>query len=171
MTLTTRAESSFTPSVIATLKSPTHLLAAGLGSGLAPWAPGTFGSALAVLIYMASLAHLGPWLQLSVIFVSSILGVYLCGRTASDWGVHDHKAIVWDEFVGQWIALFLLPWNSVFILLAFVYFRLFDIWKPWPIRWCDRHIHGGKGIMLDDLLAGVMALAATQLTIYCAALF
>ena len=85
-------------------------------------------------------------------------GFLLCHRTTADLGVHDHGGIVWDEFVGVWIALWLAPTGWAWLLAGFVLFRLFDIWKPWPIGWVDRRGGGGLGIMLDDVIAGVMAL-------------
>ena len=78
---------------------------------------------------------------------------------ARDLGVHDHGGIVWDEFVGYWITMFLLPVRWEWVLGGFLLFRLLDIWKPWPIRWADRQVHGGLGIMLDDVLAGFVACA------------
>lgn len=85
---------------------------------------------------------------------------YICHRTAKDMQVHDHGSIVWDEFVGMWITLMALPVNSwQWVVAGFIAFRIFDIWKPWPIRWFDRNIHGGTGIMVDDIIAGVVAAA------------
>jgi len=83
--------------------------------------------------------------------------VWLCDAVSSDLGVHDHGGIVYDEFVGFWITMFLVPPTLVAVVAGFALFRLFDIWKPGPIRWCDRRVGGGFGIMLDDVLAGVVA--------------
>ncbi len=92
----------------------------------------------------------------------SLVGIYICGRTAELMQVHDDGRIVWDEFAGQSIVLLpLLYWTSLawwWIIPAFVLFRLFDVWKPFPIGWADRQVSGGLGIMLDDVLAGVMAM-------------
>jgi phosphatidylglycerophosphatase A len=143
------------------IRNPIHLIAAGFGSGLAPRAPGTFGT-LAALIPWWPLHFLSPWHYWIVIALGFVVGIYICGKTAHDLRTHDHGAIVWDEFIGVWIALAWLPTNGVWIVAGFVLFRLFDIWKPWPIRWCDRNIHGGLGIMLDDVLAGAFALALLQ---------
>lgn len=86
------------------------------------------------------------------------VGVYLCHRTAKDMGVHDHGSIVWDEFIGMWITLMALPTNDwQWVAAGFVIFRIFDMWKPWPIRWFDRNVHGGMGIMVDDILAGIIS--------------
>jgi phosphatidylglycerophosphatase A len=145
------------------LRNPLHLIATGFGSGLAPRAPGTFGSIAALLPWwpLHFLAPIPYWLAIATAFG---IGVYACGRTARDQRTHDHGAIVWDEFVGMWIALAPLlslhsssPRLGLKVLAGFLLFRLVDIWKPWPISWCDRNVHGGFGIMIDDALAGVLA--------------
>jgi len=137
-------------------RHPIHFLAIGLGSGAAPKAPGTFGTVAAVLLYIPLSQLSGVW-YLAVLVAAALVGVYLCGKTSRDWGVHDHGAIVWDEFVGYWITMFLIPVTWYWALAGFVLFRLFDIWKPWPVRYFDKHVHGGLGIMLDDVVAGLMA--------------
>lgn len=150
------------------LNNPVHFLALGFGAGLLKPAPGTWGTLAAVPIYLVlnlwmPMSH---WLSgLSLGVIGFVLGIYLCGRTAKDVGVHDHSAIVWDEFVGFWVSMWLLPVTWATVLLAFVLFRLFDILKPWPIRWLDQHVHGGFGIMVDDLLAGLMACGLLHLGI------
>lgn len=147
---------------IAILKNPIHCLAFGFGSGLAPKAPGTFGTLMAVPLYAGLSLLAWPWYAL-VVVLAFVLGVYLCGKTADDLGVHDHPGIVWDEFVGYWVAMFLAPGGLVWWLVGFLLFRLFDIWKPWPIRVLDEKMTTGMGIMLDDVLAGVYALVVMQL--------
>lgn len=134
-------------------RDPLLLLAFGFGSGLAPRAPGTAGSLVALLLFPV-LALLPPAGYGLVVAVALVAGVPLCARAT---GARDHPGIVWDEFVGLWIALAGCPLQWQWLLAGFAWFRLFDIWKPWPIRWADRHIHGGFGIMLDDVLAGVAA--------------
>lgn len=145
------------------IKNPIIFLAFGLGSGLSPKAPGTAGSALS-LVFFPLLCMLGLWGSVAFIVVATLFGFWLCGKAADILKVHDHSAIVWDEFVGQWIALLPLlasaTWNIqtyVGVILAFILFRFFDILKPWPISWCDKHLEGGFGIMVDDLLAGIAA--------------
>lgn len=133
-----------------------HFLAFGFGTGLAKKAPGTWGT-LAGLAVMPLLYLLPLWLGLVVIVLASVFGVWLCGRVADDLGVHDHGGIVWDEMVGIWITLIVLPNAWQWWLLGFVLFRILDILKPWPISWLDRHVGGGLGIMLDDMLAGLIA--------------
>ena len=105
-------------------RNPIHFLAIGLGSGAAPRAPGTFGTAAAVLLYIP-LAQLHPWWYLAMLLTTALVGIYLCDKTSRDWGVHDHGAIVWDEFVGMWITLFLIPPVWYWVLLGFLLFRFF----------------------------------------------
>lgn len=142
-------------------RNPVHFLAFGLGSGAVPKAPGTFGTLAAIPIWLL-FADLSLPYYLGLLVASFVLGIWLCGRTSSDMGVHDHGGIVWDEFVGLWITFIALPAGWGWILLGFLLFRLFDILKPWPIGWADRRVSGGLGIMLDDVLAGAMALACLQ---------
>ena len=144
------------------LKKWYQFLALGFGSGLAATAPGTFGT-LAAVPLVALLLWLGNVYLLAFVIAGSILGVYLCGKTAEDIGEHDHKAIVWDEIVGYGITLLWAPLHWQTLVLGFVLFRLFDIVKPWPISVLDRQLHGGLGIMLDDIAAGLAALLALQL--------
>lgn len=146
----------------ALLRNPIHFLSLGFGSGLAPKAPGTFGTLAALPLWFA-LQYLPASSYIAVVVAAFALGVYLCDETARALGVHDHGGIVWDEFVGLWIALFLLPPGWPWLLLGFALFRLFDIWKPWPIRVLDARVHGGLGIMIDDVLAGIYAFFVLQL--------
>ncbi len=139
-------------------RNPIHLLAAGFGSGLAPRAPGTAGTFAALLPWWGLHALPMTWYVI-IVALGALLGIYCCGKTARDMRVHDHGAIVWDEFIGLWIALAWLPTSFAWVVAGFVLFRVFDIWKPWPIRWCDKHVHGGLGIMLDDIVAGFATLA------------
>lgn len=143
-------------------RNPLHFIAFGFGSGAAPVAPGTFGTLAAVLCYLL-LGALPLVNYLLLIAVSFVLGIYICGRTSNDVGVADHSGIVWDEFVGYFVTMILAPPGWLWIALGFVLFRLFDIWKPWPISWLDAKVHGGLGIMLDDLVAGFYALLVLQL--------
>ena len=146
-------------------RNPIHFAAFGFGSGAAPVAPGTFGTLMAVVLYLL-LPDMSWPLYLLYLLVTFALGVWLCGRTAREIGVHDHGGIVWDEFVGYWITMFLAPSGCVWIVVGFAFFRLFDIIKPWPISWLDRHVEGGLGVMVDDVLAGVMAFGCLQLGAY-----
>lgn len=146
-------------------RNPIHLLAFGFGSGAMPKAPGTWGTLAAVPLYLL-MQPLALPLYLLLLLLLALLGVWLCHRTASDMGVHDHPGIVWDEFVGFFITMIAAPAGWVWIVVGFILFRFFDILKPWPIRWVDTHVHGGFGIMFDDVLAGLMALACMQLLDY-----
>ena len=141
---------------------PAHFLALGFGSGLAPRAPGTWGTAIAVPIYLL-LGQLPVAGYLVLLLAAFGLGVWACGFTARALGVHDHPAIVWDEVVGFLVAMAVAPPGVLWIVLGFLLFRFFDIWKPWPIGVLDRAVHGGFGIMLDDVVAGVFALVAMKL--------
>lgn len=136
-------------------------MAFGFGSGLSPKAPGTAGTVVAMLIYLA-LPVMPPLLYALLILFSFVLGIWLCGKTATDLGVHDHGGIVWDEFVGYWITMFMAPSGLFWAVLGFVLFRILDIFKPWPIKWADKQLKGGLGIMLDDVLAGIMAALCLQ---------
>ena len=142
-------------------RHPVYFLAFGFGSGAVPKAPGTAGTLVAVGIYLLlpPLSALTYGLMLVLTFV---LGIYLCGKTSMDLGVHDHGGIVWDEFVGYWITMFMAPVGWLWVLLGFGLFRLLDIVKPWPISWVDKELKGGLGIMLDDGLAGIMAALCIQ---------
>jgi len=136
------------------MSNPWHLLATGFGSGLSPWMPGTAGS-LAAIPFWYLLNLLPQDLYSLALLLGISIGVYLCHRTAKDMGVHDHGSIVWDEFIGMWITLMAIPVNSwQWVLAGFLVFRVLDIWKPWPIRWFDRNVQGGMGIMVDDISAG-----------------
>jgi phosphatidylglycerophosphatase A len=138
------------------LRNPIHFIACGFGSGLAPKAPGTFGTLAAIPLWLLLQTLSAPWYGLIVV-TAFVFGVYVCGRTARDIGVQDHGGIVWDEFVGLWITLAMAPAYWLYVLIGFALFRLLDIWKPWPIRWFDRNVHGGLGVMLDDAVAGAVA--------------
>ncbi len=146
-------------------KNPIHFLAFGFGSGLAPKAPGTFGTLAAVPCYLL-LQHLSIPVYLLVLLFAFLLGIYLCGKTAEDLGVHDHPGIVWDEFVGYWLTMCAAPQGVIWLVLGFALFRLFDICKPWPIGMLDKNLGGGLGIMLDDILAGGYAWVLLQLLVY-----
>ena len=141
--------------------SPVLFFAFGFGAGLAPKAPGTVGTLVAVPIYLL-LVHTNWWIYSAVVLVSFGLGIWICGKSSEELGIHDHGGVVWDEMVGYWITMFLAPTGWVWILLGFGIFRALDILKPWPIRVVDKHIHGGIGIMLDDVLAGIMATLCSQ---------
>ncbi|WP_119393511.1 phosphatidylglycerophosphatase A family protein [Salinibius halmophilus] len=139
------------------LTHPVHWLAFGLGSGLAPKAPGTFGTLAALPLGIAFMYLLPSAWFLALIIVATWLGVWFCDKTSKDMGVHDHPGIVWDEWVGIWMTLWLVPLTWWTPIVAFILFRFFDIIKPWPIKWLDQRVHGGLGIMIDDMVAAIPA--------------
>jgi len=144
--------------------SPSGFLAFGFGSGLSPFAPGTMGTLVAIpfIFVLKGLGNLGFWVALVLLF---LLGISLCGQVSRKLGVHDHGGIVWDEMVGYWLAVAFVPLQWPWLLAGFLLFRFFDILKPWPIRYLDKKIHGGFGIMIDDVLAAlftVILLAVAQ---------
>jgi len=136
--------------------NPVHWLALGFGSGLAPKAPGTFGTLIGIPVVFL-FAHFNWWEYLLALVVMTVAGIWICQYTAEAMGEHDHPSIVWDEIVGYAIAMFALPVEPFWLIAAFVLFRIFDIWKPGPIGWADKKLSGGNGIMMDDVLAGVLS--------------
>jgi phosphatidylglycerophosphatase A len=146
------------------LRHPLGFLGFGFGSGLAPVAPGTAGTLAAVPLYLL-LRDLPLGSYLAVVALLFLVGLPVCAYAARRLGVHDHPAIVWDEIVGYLVTMIAVPPGLVWIVAGFVLFRFFDILKPWPIRWCDRRVPGGFGIMLDDLLAGLFSASLLQLTL------
>ena len=137
-------------------RDPVLLLAFGLGSGLAPKAPGTAGTLAAIPLYIG-LSQFSPPVYIVGLVVVTLAGIWICGRASARLGVHDHPGIVWDEFAGYLLTMLPASGSWASILAGFALFRLFDIWKPWPISVADRKVSGGLGIMLDDLLAAVPA--------------
>nr|WP_250887055.1 MULTISPECIES: phosphatidylglycerophosphatase A [unclassified Rhodanobacter] len=152
----------------ALLATPAGWLACGFGSGLAPVAQGTFGS-LAALLPWLLLRELPLPMYLAVLLIGFAAGVWACNVASRALGVADHRSLVWDEFIGQWVALLPLlvlpaPWWA--IALGFLLFRLFDVWKPWPISWLDRRVKGGMGVMVDDVVAGAFAAVVLALGLH-----
>jgi phosphatidylglycerophosphatase A len=132
-----------------------RVLATWFGAGLLPKAPGTWGSLAALPIGYA----ITTWGSVELLGILAILffiiGIWASNVTSNEMGIADSSEIVIDEVVGQWIALLAIPPNIILYSLAFVLFRLFDIWKPWPVSWADKKIKGGLGIMLDDVFAAI----------------
>ena len=135
------------------LANPVHLLSLGFGSGLSPVAPGTFGTLAAIPLYLL-LQPLSISLYLGLTIGGFLVGIWLCGKTSQELGEHDHSGIVWDEIIGYLVTMAWVPLHWQWVVVGFVLFRIFDILKPWPIKWIDHRVSGGFGIMLDDLLAG-----------------
>ena len=146
-------------------QDPKYFIAFGFGSGLMPIAPGTWGTIAAIPIYL--LIWPLHWLfYLLFVLVSFIMGIWLCGKVENEIGIHDYAGIVWDEVVGYLLTMAMVPPKLGWIIIGFLLFRLFDIWKPQPIKYVDQHINGGLGIMLDDLLAAVPALLIMHVIIW-----
>lgn len=150
------------------LTNPINLLAFGLGSGLLPKAPGTWGTLVALPLYYAMLP-LNMLSYLALTLLLTVIGVFICDYSSKKLGVHDHPGIVWDEICGYLITMIAAPVGWMWMLIGFVLFRIFDILKPWPIKWLDQKVKGGFGIMVDDVLAGVFAMASLQLIVYLSA--
>lgn len=138
------------------ITDPGHFLALGFGTGCSPIVPGTVSTLVFVPLCWLALHLPVLWYGLLTL-VLALLGVYLCGRTTRALGVDDHRAIVWDELVGFFITMLAAPPTFIYLAAGFVLFRFFDILKPWPVNAADNKLHGGIGIMMDDILAGVYA--------------
>ncbi len=137
-------------------------LATGFGTGRAPRAPGTVGSLVGVLFYLA-IAGLPLPAYLAVVLLLAVVGVWVCDRAGKILGVTDHPGTVWDEIVGLLITMTATPPSLLGMALGFALFRLFDILKPWPVAGIERRVAGGLGVMLDDVMAGLYALACLQI--------
>lgn len=146
-------------------KNPIHLAALGFGAGAVPHAPGTAGTLVAIPLYVL-IATLSPVWYAGIVLLLFTIGVSICDHTERALGVHDHPGIVWDEIVGYLITMFLAPANWIWLIVGFGLFRLFDIWKPFPIRTLESRIGGGLGTMLDDAVAGLYAWGVMQIIAY-----
>ena len=143
-------------------QDPIYFLAFGFGSGLMKKAPGTWGTVAAIPVFLL-MYQLPAWLYLIMTIIFFIMGVYICEVVSKGLGIHDYKGIVWDEVVGFLITMFLAPEGLFWLLMGFILFRFFDILKPEPIKSCDKKVMGGLGVMLDDVIAGVMAFILLQI--------
>lgn len=147
------------------IKRPVCFFGLGFGSGLAPKAPGTFGTITAIPVYLL-IEPLGLALYIFLTVLAFLVGISICQQSA-DWiGKEDPSAVVWDEIVGYLVTMIAAPQGWQWLFIGFILFRFFDILKPWPIRWFDKNLHGGFGIMVDDVFAGLMALLSMQLIYY-----
>lgn len=144
------------------LRMPAFWIASGFGAGLAPVAPGTVGTLVALLPWLA-LRELPLWGYALAVIAAFALGVWAAQRVIVETKIEDPGMVVWDEFIGLWIALAAAPSGWQWPLIGFALFRLFDIWKPWPVSWADQKVKGGFGAMLDDAIAGLYALVVLQL--------
>ncbi len=141
------------------------MLAFGFGSGLSTKAPGTMGTVLAVILFYGLMLMGVAWYTAGLVLVI-VSGSWICGEASKKLGVHDHGGIVWDELAGYLLTMYWAPFTIQNMLIGFVLFRAFDILKPWPINWLDKHVSGGFGIMIDDILAGLMAAVCLQGLLY-----
>lgn len=137
-------------------QDPFDFIAAGFGSGAMPFAPGTFGTLAAVPFYYL-LSQLSNTTYGIITLLCVIAGIFICDRAGKHFGVVDHSAIVWDEFASFLIVMFAIPPHWYFVLAGFLLFRLFDIWKPGPIRYLERNLPGGWGVMMDDVGAAIIS--------------
>jgi len=147
------------------LSHPAHFCALGFGSGLAAKAPGTFGTLVGLPAFWL-IAGLDFYVQLTIIAILFLAGIYFCEKTGKALTVPDHGSIVWDEIVAIMLVLTVTPYQWQWWLAAFLLFRLFDIWKPLPIRQCDAMVKGGLGVMLDDLLAAIYAIMSLKVLLW-----
>jgi phosphatidylglycerophosphatase A len=153
------------PDIKLLFSHPIHFLSLGFGTGLAPKAPGTFGTLVGLPIFwLISSYSLNA--QLILIMVLFVLGIYFCQVTGDALGVSDHGGIVWDEIVAMMLVLTFTPIHWFWWIVAFALFRLFDIWKPFPIRQLDANLKGGFGVMVDDLLAAIYAILVLKALIW-----
>lgn len=148
------------------LSHPVHFLSLGFGAGLLPKAPGTYGTLVAIPVYLLMTAVLNQWQYALACMAIIVSGVFLCDFTEKAMGSHDHGSIVWDEIAGYLVTMFLAPVTWWSVLAGFLLFRLFDIAKPFPVSWLDRRLPGGIGTMLDDVAAGLMAFAGLQALVW-----
>ena len=153
------------PLVPTPFRNPVQFLAFGFGSGLSPKAPGTAGTLVAVPLYLL-VSGLNLTAYSLFIVVTALLGIWICDVASRQLKVHDHPGIVWDEFVGYWITMWAVPVDWVWIVAGFVVFRVYDIAKPWPVGPLDKKVKGGFGIMIDDVLAGIMACGTLHLALW-----
>ncbi|VBB11765.1 phosphatidylglycerophosphatase A family protein [Burkholderia stabilis] len=146
------------------LSHPAHIVSLGFGSGLAPFMPGTFGSLFGWLTFVVLNRYLTVPEWWALIAAGFVAGTWITGFTARKMGTADPGSVVWDEIVAIWLVmLFVTPATFVGQLWAFVAFRFFDMLKPPPIRYFDRRVKGGLGIMVDDLIAAFMTLLVIAL--------
>lgn len=153
------------PDVKFLFANPVHFFALGFGSGLAPKAPGTFGTLVGLPLFWL-ISNLELNMQLLIISALFLIGIYFCHTTGKALGISDHGSIVWDEIVAMMLVLTFAPNHIYGWIVAFLMFRLFDIWKPFPIRQFDEKLKNGFGVMFDDLLAAIYSIASMWLIFY-----
>ena len=143
-------------------QDPLYFVAFGFGSGAMPFAPGTFGTLMAIPFYLL-LRPLPLALYLFCIILFIVASIWISDRASQAIHIHDHPGMCIDEFAGFFVTMINAPHGWQWIVLGFVLFRLFDIWKPWPIHIIDEKVHGGFGMVLDDIVAGLFSLVILQI--------
>ncbi len=141
--------------------NPLHFIAFGFGSGTIPFAPGTFGTLFAIPFYL--MAHV--FSNLTYLFITLLVvlaSILICEKVSRDVSVDDHQGMCLDEFAGFFVTMINAPYGWQWVVLGFILFRVFDIWKPWPIRFFDKNLHGGFGMIFDDVLAGLYGFIIIQ---------
>jgi phosphatidylglycerophosphatase A len=151
------------PSLKFLFAHPAHFLACGCGSGLVPWAPGTFGTLFAWLSFNAFQPYFTDFELLGLFAAAYLLGIWIIDKAGRALGDPDHGSIVWDEIVPFWLVLLMTPETFLWQAAAFALFRLFDITKPQPARYFDDHVKNGFGVMADDLVAAAYTLLCLAL--------
>jgi len=141
--------------------NPLHFIAFGFGSGAMPVAPGTFGTLVGIPFYLA-MQSLPPLHYFLITVAAILISIWICHKVSRDIGVHDHPGMSLDEIIGFLVTMFLAPHGWLWIGLGFLLFRLFDIWKPWPIGYIDDKVSGGLGVILDDVIAGIVSCIILQ---------
>lgn len=145
--------------------NPLHFISFGFGSGALPVAPGTWGTLAAIPLYLL-IRDLSLVYYIAIVVAATVFGIWLCDKAEKEMGVHDHPGMVWDEICGYGITMIAAPHTWHWIVIGFLLFRLFDIWKPWPISWIDKQVGGGLGVMLDDVLAAIYSLILLQILVF-----
>ena len=143
-------------------QDPLYFIAFGFGVGALPIAPGTFATLLAIPFYLA-LAQLPLYFYIAAVVLIFAASVFVSDRLSKEINIHDHPGMCIDEFVGFFVTMINAPHGFWWIALGVVLFRIFDIWKPWPISYLDKNVHGGFGMIIDDVVAGLFAFAIIQL--------
>lgn len=143
-------------------QNPLYFIAFGFGSGAIPFAPGTFGTLFAIPFYLI-LSHLPLFWYLIIVGIVIIASSWVCHKISAETNTNDHPGMCIDEFAGFFVTMINAPLGCIWVIIGFILFRFFDIIKPWPIRWLDKNIHGGIGMVLDDVAAGIAAMLIIQI--------
>lgn len=146
-------------------QNPLYFIAFGFGSGAIPIAPGTFGTLMAIPFYLC-IQYLPFFFYISLVIILIIASSMLCQKISRELNIHDHPGMCIDEFVGFFVTMIHAPKGFTWIIIGFLLFRVFDIWKPWPIRYLDEKIHGGFGMIIDDVIAGLFAMTLLQVIVF-----